>query len=251
MLADIWTEAGGDELVVPLCGDLVRVVESQEQVATSRLVGSLEEQALLESLLEIAKPPLPEAADGLHYLLATPFRYPPLRHGSRFGGRLEPSLFYGAVTAPTALAESAYYRLVFWHGMTVPPASPLKTQHTLFGAPWRCGRGVRLQANPFERWRDVLVDPSDYAATQRLGSAMRAAGIEAFEYMSARDTAGGVNIALFTPSALAAPRPTFTQGWFAETSGAGVRFYSAEERVLLRFPIEQFLVAGQLPMPAA
>lgn len=250
MAADIWVEAGG-EFIVPLAGGLVRVVESQEQVATSRLVGALEEQALLESMLETAKPPLPEAAKGLHYLLATPFRYPPLRYGSRFGGRLEPSLFYGGGTASTALAEAAYYRLVFWHGMAVAPASPLKTQHTLFGAPWRCGRGVRLQAEPFERWRQTLTDPSDYGATQRLGAAMRAAGVEAFEYVSARDPTGGLNIALFTPSALAARRPTFSQAWLVETGGAGVRFYSAEERSLLRFPLEQFLVAGRLPTPAA
>lgn len=250
MAADIWAEAGGDGNVVPLAGELVRVVESQEQVATGRLVGSLEEQALLESLLETAKPPLPKAADGLHYLLATPFRYPPLRHGSRFGSRLEPSLFYGGGTKPTALAESAYYRLVFWRGMTVPPPSPLKTQYTLFGVPWRCERGVRLQAEPFGRWREALTDPSNYGATQQLGAAMRAAGVEAFEYVSARDPGGGANVALFTPAALAAPRPTFTQGWFAETGGAAVRFYSTEERVLLRFPIEQFLVAGRLPMPA-
>ena len=33
-------------------GEFRRIVESQEQVATNRLVSSLEEQALLESLLE-------------------------------------------------------------------------------------------------------------------------------------------------------------------------------------------------------
>lgn len=250
MTVDIWAEAGAAAPVVPLEGDLVRLVESQEQVATNRLVDTLEEQALLESLLEAAKPPLPKAAAGLHYLLATPFRYPPLRHGSRFGGRFEPSLFYGALTTSTVLAESAYYRLVFWHGMAVAPPSTLTTQHTLFGARWQCSRGLRLHMERFERWRDVLVDPADYRATQEFGSAMRAAGIEAFEYLSARDPARGVNVALFTPASLASRRPTFTQAWLAETGASGVRFYGPEEHVLQRFSLEQFLVDGRLPTPA-
>lgn len=250
MAIDIWAAAGAHAAVVALEGECVRLVESQEQIATNRLVDTLEEQALLESLLEAAKPALPKAAEGLHYLLATPFRYPPLRHGSRFGGRFEPSLFYAALTTPTVLAESAYYRLVFWHGMTVAPAAPLTTQHTLFGARWRCARGLRLHTEPFDRWREVLVDPADYGATQQLGSAMRAAGIDAFEYVSARDRAGGLNVALFAPSSLATRRPSFTQAWLAETSASGVRFYSPEERALQRFSLEQFLVAGRLPMPA-
>jgi len=250
MSEDIWAATGATAPVVALEGDLVRLVESQEQIATNRLVDTLEEQALLESLLEGAKPPLPAATAGLHYLLATPFRYPPLRHGSRFGGRFEPSLLYAAHTAPTVLAEAAYYRLVFWFGMALAPAAPLTTQHTLFGAPWRCGRGLRLHRTPFDAWLATLTDPADYRATQRLGSAMRAAGIEAFEYRSARDPAGGVNVALFTPRALAAQRPSFTEPWLAATSAEGVRFYSAEERSVQRFAAEQFMVAGRLPMPA-
>jgi hypothetical protein len=250
MSDDIWAAVGAAAPVVALEGSLVRLVESQEQIATNRLVDTLEEQALLESLLEAAKPPLPAPTDGLHYLLATPFRYPPLRHGSRFGGRFEPSLFYAAHGVATVLAEAAYYRLVFWFGMAEPPPAPLTTQHTLFGAPWRCRRGLRLQRAPFDAWRQALTDPADYRVTQRLGSAMRGAGIEAFEYRSARDPGGGVDVALFTPRALAARRPSFTEAWLAATSAEGVRFYSAEERSVQRFAVEQFLVAGRLPMPA-
>ena len=43
-----------------------------------RLVDSLEEQAVLESILEQSKPALAaEGTQALHYLLATPFRYRP------------------------------------------------------------------------------------------------------------------------------------------------------------------------------
>lgn len=93
---------------------------SQEQVATNQLVGSLERQAVLETLLEKTKPSLRVGTESLHYLLAMPFRYPPLKHGSRFGTRSAPSLFYGSQKIGTVLAESAYYRFLFWvrHGHT-------------------------------------------------------------------------------------------------------------------------------------
>jgi RES domain-containing protein len=251
---DIWAACGAAAPLVSLAGTLLRLVESQEQVATRRLVATLEEQALLEELLEASKPPLPAAAAGvaagLHYLLATPFRYPPLRHGSRFGRPFEPSLFYASQATPTVLAEAAYYRLVFWFGMASPPATSLATQHTLFGTAYRSDRGLRLQAPPFDAWQAALTDRADYTATQQLGAAMREAGIAAFEYRSARDPAGGINLALFTPAALAKPRPAFSQAWLGETGGEGVRFYCPEERQVVAFALGDFTVDGRLPMPA-
>ena len=81
---------------------------------------------LLEDLHRVvASPRCRTGGADSHYLLATPFRYPPLPYGSRFGSRFEPSLFYGARSASTALAESAYYRFVFWSGMATPPPAPL------------------------------------------------------------------------------------------------------------------------------
>ncbi len=247
---DIWEIAGTQATEVALGGTILRLVESQEQIATNRLVDTLDEQALLETLLESSKPPLVAGTERLHYLLATPFRYPPLRHGSRFGGHFEPSLFYGARKTATVLAEAAYYRLFFLHGMAQPPAAPLKTQHTLFSATIRCNRGLRLQAAPFDAWFDVITNPTDYTATQALGSAMRAAGIAAFEYPSARDRAHGTNLALFTPAALASTRPTRTQPWLAETTLTGVSFYSTEHGEVHRFACADFEIDGRLPAPA-
>ena len=105
-MTDLWAACRDVLRIEPLTGELLRMVESQEQIATLSLVDDLAEQAVLEDLLERAKPPLPVGTDGLHYLLATPFRYPPLRHGSRFGRRFEPGLFYGARRLPTLLAEA-------------------------------------------------------------------------------------------------------------------------------------------------
>ncbi|QSA95719.1 RES family NAD+ phosphorylase [Methylococcus sp. EFPC2] len=250
MSAGIWSACAGADSCVPLEGSLFRIVESQVQIATHRLVSTLEEQALLEELLETAKPPLAAGTASLHYLLATPFRYPPLRHGSRFGRRHEPSLFYGSLAVDTVLAEAAYYRLVFWQGMEVAPKAPLATQHTMFEARYACRRGVRLHQPPFDAWRAELVHPASYVATQALGSEMRAAGVEAFEFTSARHPEGGVNVALFTPSALASRRPESTQNWQAETIGDHVSFYSPEQAAFHGFELSIFLVDGKLPIPA-
>ena len=103
-MSEIWAACRDRAAPVALQGDVFRLVESQEQVATNSLVRTLAEQALLEDLIETSKPQLPGPAIRLHYLLATPFRYPPLPWGSRFGRCFEPSLFYAARTRDTVLA---------------------------------------------------------------------------------------------------------------------------------------------------
>jgi len=231
-------------------GRLLRLVESQEEVATTQLVSSLERQAVLEDLLEATKPPRREGTERLHYLLATPFRYPPLKHGSRFGSRIEPSLFYGSLGLNTVLAEAAYYRFVFWLGMTVPPEDKLVTQHTMLEAEYRTERGLQLHAPPFSAHRKLLTHPSDYAATQELGSKMRQAGIEAFEFTSARDPEGGVNVALFTPDALPRNEPASREPWLCELTGTHARFSAGHDRTVHGFEVGLFLVAGELAQPA-
>lgn len=235
---------------VRLSGVLLRLVESQEQVATNQLVSSLDRQAMLEDLLEATKPRLRKGTELLHYLLATPFRYPPLKHGSRFGTRSEPSLFYGSLDVKTVLAEAAYYRLIFWYGMTRPPVGKLDTQHTLFGAAYRTNKGLRLQDPPFSQYRNALTNPADYRESQALGSRMRATGIEAFEFISARDPDGKINVALFLPKALAAKEPLSQAPWLCELTAEHVRFYAAHSRDIHDFPVGMFLVGGKLPQPA-
>lgn len=247
----LWDDCGGADAIRPIRGGLVRVVECQEQVATNQLVDTLDEQALLEQLIENTKPAHPPGCARLHYLLSTPFRYPPLKNGSRFGRRHEPSLFYGSLGVTIALAETAYYRFLFWTGMdSPPPALKLTTQHTLFGADYSTEQGIQLQAPPFDVHADTLTHPADYAATQALGTDMVAAGVEGFEYTSARDPNRGLNVALYTPDALVSDCPRFQQQWLCETRPDQVHFYSKEDDSVHAFALDTYLVNGDLPAPA-
>lgn len=252
MVTDLWAACRDGLAPITLGGEGLRMVESQRQIATLHLVDDLAEQAVLEDLLEASKPPLPAGTEGLHYLLATPFRYPPLRHGSRFGRRFEPALFYASRRLPTVLAEVAYYRLVFFTAMAMPPpGGRLTTQHHLFRARIATARGLRLHQPPCAVHAGALRDPADYSATQALGSALRAAGIEAFEFASARDPAAGVNLALFTPAALASRTPRGLTPWLCETTADQVSFAGDDADTLWRFPRALFETDGRLPLAAA
>ncbi len=230
-----------------------RVVEAQHVISTRKLVDSDAEQQLLEELIERVKPPLPPEPEfeGLHYLLATPFRYPPLRHGSRFGTRAARGIWYGAEEILTAFAEAAYYRLLFLEG-TKAELEPVMVDVSAFKARVQTARGVDLMQEPFAAFEAEISSPVSYAASQRLGQDLRAAGIEALRYRSARDRAGGANLGLFTPRAFAKQRPDPPVTWYCVATREAVEFAQRDvfEHKAYRFPREQFEIEGALPSPA-
>ena len=250
MSSSIWTECAGSSELGPLRLLPWRTVEAQHQVSTRKLVDTLEEQALLEDLIETSKPPN-QAARRLHYLLATPFRYPPLRHGSRFGSRQEPGLWYGSETQRAAFAEVAYYRFVFLEG-TAADLGTVTTPLTVFTARVGTTRGIDLAAPPFDRFRAVIASPRAYAEPQALGRAMRDAGVEVFRYPSARDGAGGVNVGVFAPGAFGTARPRGLETWHCTASRERVELLKRDyfKAAAFVFPREAFLVDGVLPAPA-
>jgi RES domain len=250
MSSDIWTRCGGSSKIRPLAADPWRVVEAQHQIATRKLVGSDAEQVLLEKVLERYKPPVPEGGH-LHYLLFTPFRYPPLTRGSRFGTRFERGVWYGADELRTAFAEVAYYRLLFLDG-TDADLEPLATDLSAFRVRVGTARGVDLTAPPFVQWRSRLASKTSYTATQPLGTAMREAGVEAFRYRSARDVEDGGNVGVFAPRALTSRKPRSLETWHSVAIRAGVEISKRDyfERSTFSFPRRQFLVRGALPQPA-
>ncbi len=229
-------------------GRLTRVVESQEQIATNSLVNTLEEQGLLEEMLEQSKPLRPQETERLHWLLATPFRYPPLLHGSRLGRATASAIFYGSRKITTALAETAYYRFLFWGGMASPPTTgKLLTQHTTFEALYESAQGLKLHHAPFLEFANELTHPSSYEHSQTLGMAAREQGMEVIEFISARDPNRGVNVALLAPQALASANPLNPCPWLCETTATQVAFHRRAGNTFHSFPLTNFLVAGQFP----
>lgn len=211
MSSNTWTPAALASEARRWRGRLWRAVEAQHRAATIRLVDTLDEQAQLERLLDASKPPVPAPAASLHFLLATPFRYPP-RHpgGSRFRSPLDPGVFYGASEIRTACAELGYWR---WRFLTDSPALPAlaPVPHTLF-----CcridGTAIDLRAAPLVRDAALWTSPDDYRHCQHLGVQARAAGIAAIRYRSVRDPRGGACAAVLTPAAFASP-PEAEQSW--------------------------------------
>ncbi len=247
---DIWQACKDAAQPTPLSGEVIRIVEPLVSRALSTLVDDLQEQALLEALLDASRPRIPEAALALHDLLQSPFRNPPLKHGSRFGTHQEPGLFYGSAGITTVLAETAYYRFVFWAGMSEPPpGGRLTTELTMFSASFALQRGLRLQHPPFSKYTQLLRDPQDYRATQALGWALREAGIEGFEYLSARDREVGLNRAFFTPGVFTHPMPGWQEDWLCETRAEAVSFFSKKHGASF-YPLEDFRLDGALPLPA-
>ena len=251
MSSSIWTQSEGSSRIRRLACDASRLVEAQHRISTRKLVDSDQEQLVLERLLGSAKPPAPPDAGALHYLLFTPFRYPPLPHGSRFGTRWEPGIWYGSETLGTALAELAYYRLLFLEG-TDAVLEPLETELTAFTVPVATVHGVDLCGRTFARWQPALASKTSYAATQPLGAAMRAAGVAAFRFRSARDPDGGVNVGVFRAGAFGTARPRGLQTWHSFATRHGVEFSKRDyfERVSRVYPRALFLVRGALPHPA-
>lgn len=232
-------------------GTIHRIVESQEMRATQRLVNNLAEHDILEHLLEAAKPALPKHTEGYHYLLATPFRYPPLPYGSRFGTRHEPSLFYGAQHEATCIAECAFYRFVFLHSMATPPPQAITTHHTLFSATFRAQHGANLALPTSHGSLNKICHPSDYTFSQTLGHTLRNAGLEGFLYPSARDPKKGTNIALFTAKAFTKKHPTSMQEWSSEIAMDGVCFKNLRQGKTYLFEHSEFTDQhGHFPQPA-
>ncbi|MBN8280746.1 MAG: RES family NAD+ phosphorylase [Gammaproteobacteria bacterium] len=209
MPAITWTPTALASEAAAWAGGGWRAVEAQHQVASMLLVrGNLADQALLEEILDEAKPPLPDDLAGLHWLLATPFRYRPPVNGSRFRGPHDPGVFYGAEDRETACAEAGYWRLRFVLDSAGLADRPHSLQLTLFEFHGAAARALDLSRPPLAADRDLWRNPVDYGATQALAAAARAGAIELLRYESARRPAG-ICLAVLGPSVFRAVRAPY------------------------------------------
>jgi RES domain len=190
-----------------------RVVEAQHRISTNRLADSLADQARLEELAEAAKPDLPKAARGLHYLLASPFRY---GHNapSRFRRANErPGIFYASEHEATAIAETAYWRLRFFARSpgAVPPTTT--TEHLSFSVPVKAVRALDLTKAPFTVDAAKWASQGDYSASQALAEAAREVQAQLIRTASVRDPQARANVAVLDPAVFGAAGPAFRQTW--------------------------------------
>ena len=191
-----------------------RVVESQSQFSTMKIVDSVAEQQVLERAIEQSKPPVPPSCAGLHYLLATPFRYAPYPFGSRFRrARQREGCFYCSERVETAIAEAAFYHVLFFTASpgTTLPRNP--QERTAFSVPIATDGAIDLTIAPLDRDRASWETPVDYAACQAMADQARAAGVRVIRYASVRDAKHGRNLALLSPAAFGSPAPTAQQTW--------------------------------------
>lgn len=195
----------------PISLELWRAVEAQHRVSTMALVDTLDEQALLERILDDSKPALEPGQKTLHYLLFTPFRYPPLPSGSRFRGPGEPGVFYGSQEIRTACAELGYWR---WRLLMDSPqlqAIP-PVQQTVFKAAVQ-GAAFDLRKAPWSKQRRQWTDPSNYSACQEFARMARKEGVPIIRYESVRDPQSGACAAVLSHAAFTANAPSDSQSW--------------------------------------
>lgn len=242
MSSPIWTPAALSSEFRSYEGSCWRLVEAQHWVSTLKLVDRLDEQVLLEDLIEASKPAVPPDCRHLDYLLATPFRYgSEYPNGSRFrraGKTL--GVYYAAEHPEAAVAEMAFYRLLFFAESPTTPWPSDAAEYTAFAAQIATNALIDLTAKPLVKDRAHWIDLVDYSTCQALADAARETKTEVIRYESVRDPAGGNNLAVLTCTAFAAPRPIERQTWRLRLSASGVQALCEFPRMGLEFPQDAF-----------
>jgi hypothetical protein len=206
-----------------------------------KLVDTLAEQALLEDELEATKPPLPPECVHLDYLLATPFRYGRYPGNSRFRREgYSPGVFYASEHVETAVAETAFYRLLFFVESPGTPWPRNALEFTAFEARYATTNAIDLTAAPFVEQAASWTHLSDYSACLDLADKAGEAGVELIRYRSVRDPEGGANLALLSCACFALPRPVHMTTWRLHFSNYGVKAICDQPDSRLGFTQQSF-----------
>jgi RES domain len=206
-----------------------------------KLSDTLEEQAILERLIEETKPAIPEACRHLGFLLFTPFRYNPYPFNSRFrrSGSMD-GVFYAAEAPETAVAEKAFYRLLFFlESPGVPwPANP--GEYTAFAAHFATDHAADLTQPPWLKDRSRWTHPTDYSSCLDFADACRASGLEVIRYESVRDPAARANVASLTCCVFTRNDAVDRQTWRFHFSSSGIRAICEFPAQTIRFDRKAF-----------
>lgn len=242
MSSPIWTRVALSSEFRPLVGSCWRLVEAQHRVSTLKLTDTLAEQALLEDLIEDTKPTIPSECRHLEFLLATPFRYGAVYpNGSRFrrAGRTL-GVYYAAEAPATAVAEMAFYRLLFFADSPQTPWPNDAAEYTAFSAEIATGRLLDLTDTPLSADESIWTDLTDYGGCQAFADAARATDADVIRYRSVRDPTGAANLAILVCRAFAGPSVADRQTWRMRLSGSGVQALCEFPRQAIEFPRDAF-----------
>jgi hypothetical protein len=215
MSFNTWTPAELSASAIAVDAAVWRAVEAQHRVSTMKLVDSVAEQQVLEAILEDTKPALPDGAEGLDYLLFTPFRYTQRNPWpSRFRRAHAPDgVFYASASPEAAMAEIAFHRRLFFAESPATPKPTNPMEYTAFAVQIRTGKGLDLTRPPLDRDRSRWTDPENYGACHALADRAREAGIQVICYLSVRDLQHRLNYAVLSPGAFGQNRPFALQTW--------------------------------------
>lgn len=200
------------------------------------------EQELLENLIETSKPSLPRECRGLHYLLATPFRYgAPYPHGSRFRrAGMTPGVFYASKAVETAIAETAFWRLLFYADSPDTPWPGNAGEYTAFAVSYATTRAIDLTRPPLDARRDDWMHPTKLDDCQNLADMARDAKVDVIRYASARDPKHRMNVALLSCRAFLVKQETARQTWRIHLSAGGVRAQCEMPKLSIDFDRKTF-----------
>jgi hypothetical protein len=241
MSSPIWTPDALRSEARPLESPAWRLVEAQHRVSTLKLVDSLGEQDVLETILDETKPPVPPECRHLDYLLSTPFRYRPYPQGSRFRrAGITPGVWYGAEQPETAAAEMVFYRFLFYAESPQTPFPDDAAEYTAFSvdlaAPVALDLTTGALAGDAGRWQHL----TDHEPCQGLAETAREAGVEVIRYASVRDPARAANFAVLTCRAFGSPAPVERQTWRIRINRTGAQAVREHPRLGVEFPPGSF-----------
>lgn len=226
-----------------------RIVETQEYSGSLSLVDNLDEQSVLELILDDYKPPYAEGSKERHYLISSPFRYPPLEYGSRFGSVIEPSYFYASESVESCLAEAAFYRFMLVDGTVLPYQKTITSKHDLFYVNAESANAIDLCNIKQSAILNELSHPSSYLISQSIGKHCRNKGATLLRFYSARSEQQGINVAIDNHSVITSTVPLNITPYICELDCQQnkVRF-SAPRNFPVSFQRSQFEVNGQFPI---
>jgi hypothetical protein len=242
MSLPIWTPDALQSEKRKISGLWWRLVEAQHHVSTMKLVDTVDEQSLLEDILEGSKRRFPPECAGLDYLLATPFRYDAAYpYGSRFRrAGYTKGVYYAAAKVETALAEMAFYRLLFYAESPATPFPANAAEYTAFSVEIGTSAAIDLTMPPLSDNDAIWAHPTQYEPCQALADVAREAEVEAILYRSVRDPEGGQNAALLTPLGFKKKQPLERISWRIRLAKTGIQALCEFPMRRVGFAVEDF-----------